>query len=265
MNTNNPKPIAAVLRDLPDGTRIVSVPHPNTGEPVPSDSVTAHLTACGSVLSVSVTIEADDAMRLLRHAVRIGVLDREPTREEIDTAMRRMAESLHLAHDAALQHVERMLAVALAPKDRDAREASIREGLVQTLLAQLSDIRDVQSADIERIAAAVAAVDLEEVATPDAIETFASGLGIHAEDADPIRSANNRLRDDLNDRGADPAAVAAAMRELRDLLAPHEEEIKSGLRSDDEEQIANATAILARSLDAVMTQHLPAMFPDRFA
>lgn len=261
---NDNRPTAVVVREYPDGSRLVTVPDAN-GQPAPR-GVLAIVDADEQVREVMIRIPRDFVRDMASEQAAVNMLDREPTPEELDSLLRSLATSLHDVHDRLLASVaaELVSRIGGSQSPRDAVLLSMRQQLVE----RIADSRDPEPEDRDRIEQAMQRVqqdiDCGSLSNDEIVDTMRSlGDSLAGVERDPIRYAMRRWRADLIEEGNDPETVRESVERLR-LAAETSgiaDRIRDAARSEPRDDAALGEAMDALADLAIKTAREDGLVP----
>lgn len=213
---NTDRPTAVIVREYPDGSRLVTVPDAN-GQPAPR-GVLAIVEADERIREVMIRIPREFIRDMASEQAAVNMLDREPTSAELDSLLRSLATSLHDVHDRLLASVaaELVSRIGGSQSPREAVLLSMRQQLVE----RIADSRDPEPEDRARIEEAMDTVrhdiDNGTLSNDEIVETMRRvGDSLAGSERDPIRYAMRRWRGDLIEEGNDPQTVRESVERLR--------------------------------------------------
>lgn len=213
-------PIAVILHDLPEGGKVVLAPGPD-GRPA-ARGIVAVLDADESVREIMLRVPRSILLDLAAEQVDSGMLDRSPSRGELDSMMRQMAEGLHGMHDQLLAAfaAELVRRIGGSVDPRTAILDTIRRDMLLRI-ADCRDARDSDRADVDVAVEEIAALLDDEASRGDLVASRAADAAREAADRiagcarDPMRFMLRMFRTDLVENGGDPATVREMIETLR--------------------------------------------------
>ena len=265
MNDNNTdRPTAVIVREYPDGSRLVTVPDAN-GQPAPR-GVLAIVDTDEQIREIMLRIPREFVRDMAAEQATVSMIDREPTPAELDSILRALATSLHDVHDRLLASVAAELVdrIGGSQSPRDAVLLSMRQQLVD----RIADSRDPEPEDRDRIEQAMQRVqqdiDRGGISNDEILDTMRSiGDSLAGVERDPIRYAMRRWRADLIEEGNDPETVRESVERLR--LAVESsgigDRIRDAARSEPRDNAALGEAMDALADLAIKTAREDGLVP----